>query len=340
MAQHVKERVFFGALKIDENPKDTVLPHEYTLSKPKEDRLNLIKEVKGNLSPIFTLFSDSSHIVGDLLKKCTYESDPFIDITIDGVSHRMWRLIDEKSIRIISDQLESKKVFIADGHHRYEVATSYRNMRREEDGYDGSADHIMMYFADMGEGNNLTIFPTHRVLKDIPVSSDEDFINKVQDYFEASEYGDLSALLKGLDKAFNEDKQAFGYFGGNKYILIVSKNKEKLLSLVSDDKSLEWKKLDVSVLHSAILGNLLSAGGKEGSITYVKDASEGEELVKSGSHKAAFFLNPTKVKQMKAVAELGEMMPQKSTYFYPKLLTGLVMNKFKESEKRSKAHSA
>ncbi|MFC1644103.1 DUF1015 domain-containing protein [Candidatus Omnitrophota bacterium] len=318
---------FIGIMKIGETGKDTVLPHEHTLAKPKEDRMNLIKQVQSNLSPIFTLYDDKDGIVRSILEGSVGTASPLIDIDVDGEKHKLWRLSDKESIEGITSRMADKKVFIADGHHRYEVARAYRDMRRQQDGYDGSADYIMMYFTDMGEDNDLTVMATHRVIKVMPRADDGEFIGMLGEHFDVTECGELSGLMERLDKSFAQD-QAFGFFDGKNYIFMKTKDKNSLRGFVKEDKTEQWKQLDVSVLHSVVLDGILSVASAEGNITYVREPEKAETLVRDGSHMAAFFLNPTRVGQLKAVAECGEMMPQKSTYFYPKLLSGLVIHRF------------
>ena len=153
----------------------------------------------------------------------------------------------------------------------------------------------------------------------------------LSEYFDITECRDLVSLKEGLESASGEE-HVFGFFGGIKYLLLKAKDAASLRGLIDEDRTEHWKKLDVSVLHLAVLEGILRVPNTEGNITYVKDPEEGEALVKGGSHMAAFFLQATKVDQMKAVAECGEMMPQKSTYFYPKLLTGLVINRFENQK--------
>jgi len=314
---------FIGLMNMD----DPILRHEYTLAKPKEDRLNLIKQVKSNLSPIFTLFNDSEGNVTEVLEKAVAVSVPVIDVEIESVRHKFFRITDEASIKKIVDGLSDKKVFIADGHHRYEVAKTYRDMRRKEEGYDGSADHIMIYFTDLGKRDNLTVMPTHRAVKVMPFANDGELMAKMSGHFDVTEYSGLSELVERLEEE-EMGGHAFGYFGGEKYLLLKSKDKKSLMELIPEEKSEEWKLLDVSVLHAAVFKNILSVKNEEGNITYVRDPESAVDLIEDGSHMAAFFLNSTRVEQLKTVAEKGEMMPQKSTYFYPKLLSGLVINKF------------
>jgi len=322
---------FFALMKIGEAEGDEVLPHEYTLAKPKADRMNLIKEVRGNLSPIFSLY-DGAGCVTEMLKKEMTALEPAIDIHLDGVGHKFWRLGCEDTVNAICSEMTDKKVFIADGHHRYEVAKAYRDLKRNSPGYDGYADHVMMYFTDLFVQGGLTVFATHRVIKSMPEMDVNGIRSKLDEYFSVSECHDLADLADKLNRGSFED-YAFGFFNGEKYLVLESKDKEKLIGLIGEDKSSQWKKLDVSVLHSAVLGRILGVLGAEGNIAYARRAEDAVAIVKEGSHSAAFFLRPTRLEQLKAVAELGEMMPQKSTYFYPKLLTGLVINKFARNNK-------
>lgn len=317
---------FFALMKIGEAEDDEVLPHEHTLAKPKADRMNLIKEVRGNLSPIFSLY-DGAGRVTEMLKKEMTAAEPVIDIQVDGVGHKFWRLGREETVSTICSEMADKKVFIADGHHRYEVAKAYRDLKRNSPGYDGCADHVMMYFSDLSVQEGLTVFATHRIIKSMPEIDENGIKLKLNEYFSISECCDLSDLAEKLNNGAFED-YAFGFFNGEKYLFMKSEDEEKLIGLISEDRSAQWKSLDVSILHSAVLDKILAVKGAEGNVAYLRRAEEAVARVKDGSYSAAFFLRPTRLEQLKAVAELGEMMPQKSTYFYPKLLTGLVINKF------------
>jgi len=322
-----RERIgFFALMKIGEAEGDEVLPHEYTLAKPKADRMNLIKEVRGNLSPIFSLY-DGAGCITEILKKEIAVSEPAIDIHLDGVRHKFWAVRNEETVGVICSAMEEKKVFIADGHHRYEVAKAYRDLKRNSPGYDGYADYVMMYFTDLSVPDGLTVFPTHRIIKSMTEIDVNEIRSRLNEYFSVSECSDLADLVGKLNSDVSKN-YAFGFFNGDKYLFMESKDKEKLLGLVSEDRSAQWKNLDVSVLHSAVLSKILEIETAEGNLVYARRAEEAVAIVKKGSGNAAFFLRPTRVEQLKAVAELGEMMPQKSTYFYPKLLTGLVINKF------------
>jgi len=318
---------FFGLLKIEDDDDDPVVPHEHTLARPKEDRMNLIKETRANLSSIFTVFSDEGGRITSILKDAAASTEPLLDMMIDDVRHVLWRLADKNAVQEVQSLMKDKEVYIADGHHRYAVAKAYRDFRKAEEGYDGSADHVLMYFTDLEVSDNLTVFATHRVVKEMSLSGDSEIKNKLSGYFQVDEMDSLTHLMDKLHTN-GESSHVFGYYGGDKYVALKLKDESSLTDIVKDDKSEEWKKLDVSILHSGIFRSLLSVKDGEGNLTYVHTAEEAERLVKDKSHSAAFFLNPTKVTEMTAVAGRGDMMPQKSTYFYPKLLTGLVINKF------------
>ena len=331
--QKYRRRGFLGLMRIE--GEEMVVPHEKTHSKPKEDRLNLIQKVESNLSPIFTLYDDEGRVVKEVLYKAVSSEEAIIDIVIGEVRHKLWRLSDPASVEKIRLAMKDKKVFIADGHHRYEVARTYRDLKRKEDSYDGRADNVLMFFADMLDADNLTVLATHRVLKDISGLSEEKIIEKLSVNFELTECASLEDLMEKLEE--NSHKPYFyGFFGGTKYIMLQARKTEALKEMMDESKKDEWKELDVSLLHSALLDNILALKDKEGNITYVKEPGEGVSLVEEGSHSCVFFLNPTKLNQLKNIAEAGEVMPQKSTFFYPKLLTGLVINKFEKTEAKVK----
>lgn len=320
---------FIGLMKIEDSERNKIYPHEKTLAKPKADRMNLISKVGANLSPIFSLFSTPGKgSARGLLEKTITGKEPVIDVSENGERERLWKIDDPGALDSIVDMMKEARVFIADGHHRYEVARQYRDMMRRESGYDGSADHVMMYFADMSDVENLTVMATHRVVKKMPFRGDEDAKRLLSGHFSSRVCSSVESLIECLDAA-EENEQVFGYFGGNEYLLFSTGEVQALTSAMPEARRMEWKTLDVSILHSAVFKTFLSVDDGEGNITYVRDAGKAAHLVSDGSHEAAFFLRATRVSQIKAVAELGEMMPQKSTYFYPKLLSGLVINKFR-----------
>jgi uncharacterized protein (DUF1015 family) len=321
---------FLGLMKLEGT--DVVLPHEHTLSKPKEDRMKLIKEVETNLSPIFGLYGGDNGYISGILENAASNLAPCVDVELDGVRHVLWRLTDSGEISGIVGAMEGRKIFIADGHHRYAVAKAYRDECRLASGYDGRADHILMYLTDMSDPKNLTIMATHRVLNNLSGAWKKEINSRLGEYFNITRFDSLQDLISEMDE-HKQRSYVYGFYDGNDFFLLEPIEEEALRDLIKD-KPVSWKSLDVSVLHSAVFAKVLHINAQEGDITYVKDPEEAEELVTQAKNKAAFFLNSTKISQLKDVAEDGEMMPQKSTYFYPKLLTGLVMNRFEDQKEK------
>lgn len=319
---------FIALMKIEDPRESGVLPHEYTLQKPKEDRFNLISKTKANLSPIFSLFEDKKNSMNILLKSFTKNKEPLFITEQEGVVHRLWRADSEKIIKKITAEMNGKKIFIADGHHRYEVALIYRNKMRKSGAFTGSMNYVMMYFSNLSEGNNLTILSTHRVVRNIEGFDESAIIFKLKKYFDVKKTRRIEDLFERLEKPTRE-KHVFGMNAGKgKFYLLALKKNLSPEVLIESDKTPSLKRLDVTILHEVIINKILCIKNPESSIKYVRNELDASKLVESGFYKIAFFLRPTKVTQMKKIAEKGEMMPQKSTYFYPKLLTGLVINKF------------
>ncbi|UCD55338.1 MAG: DUF1015 domain-containing protein [Candidatus Omnitrophota bacterium] len=311
-----RTRLGFIALMKIEDPKESgILPHEYTLDKPKADRLNLIVKTKANLSPIFSLFQDKKNQINKLLKHFIKSKDPLFTIEADGVIHKFWRMNNKYAINSIKKYMRDKKIFIADGHHRYEVALAYRNkMRRNLKSFKKPMDYVMMYFSNLSERGSLTILSTHRVVKNINQFDEKKIKLKLRKYFYIKNLTKQEDLLECLEKT-EKKKRVFGmYMGKKRFYLLTSKETRP--------------KFDVTVLHDLIINEILGVKNRASSIKYIRNEEDAIRLIDKGDYKIAFFLRPTRVHQMKAVAEKGQMMPQKSTYFYPKLLTGLVINKF------------
>ena len=308
---------FVALMKIGERELGSVMKHEKTFFKPKEDRLKLIRAVRANLSPIFSLFDDEDGSITGRLRKYAAGAGPDIEISVDRVRHRLWRIGDDGLVSKLVESMKDKDIFIADGHHRFEVAAQFAS--------EGGPDHVMMYFSSLHD-EALTIFPTHRLIKDIAPLDEEKIPDMLKDKFDVNEAKDAGEMLEILN---GESRYAFGlYRGNNKFYLITLKDGIEPAIKDLGDRSDEWKKLDVVVLHEFILRKLLGLDLKEGNVAYVKDAVSAIKAVDKKDFKLAFFLRSTRIEQVRRIAINGERMPHKSTYFYPKLLTGLVINKF------------
>ena len=293
---------FIAAGKIGQSRHEEVRPHEMTFKAPKEDREKILDIVGANLSCIYTLMEDSGLKIHNLLGNAS-NSKPFIDVKIDNVRHRVWKMPDKNLINKLQRLMRDKKAFIADGHHRYEAAANFRDkmMRIDKNFSDKSPyNYVMMYFTSM-EDKGLTILATHRVVKDFVA---------VPPHFDIAPVPNKKKMFDALYKYCGKE-HVFGMYADGKFSVLKLKNKIN-------------KKLDVAILHSLILN-------KDQAIFYTRDADEAIKLVNSKKYKAAFFLNPTPASEIKDTSLKGEKMPHKSTYFYPKLLTGLVMRTFREN---------
>ena len=322
------ERIgFISLMKLDLKGK-SVLPHENTLKAPKADRLNLIRNVKANLSPIFMLYEDDKRMVEKMLKENSKKVKPFIDVNIESVRHRVWRLDDKDLVGRVKACMEKKNIFIADGHHRYETSVNYALEVEAGDAPQSlkeSSRYFMAYFVGLDD-DHLTILPTHRLIRDTGGLGKENIIKKLEKYFGIKKIHTEKGMLAGL-KALKEG-HAFGiYFGKGMFYIIALKSfdiAKKHMGGYSED----WKSLDVSIVHLFVLQYVLGIRDEDDNIEFVKDAKEAVISVDKDNYEMALILNPTKVSQVKKVAENGEKMPRKATYFYPKPLSGLVINKF------------
>lgn len=322
-------------VKLEEFSKGIILPHEFTLSKAKEDRLNLMKATNCNFSQIYSLYMDGGkNTLGkiDSLSK----SEPDIQLQDnDNVTHRMWIIKDEKAIADICSDFTDRKLYIADGHHRYETALNYRNYLREQGlAKEGDAcDYQMMMLVDM-EHPGLVVFPTHRLVRNIDSFNAERVIDGCKEYFDVTEHSDINTIESTLMELYNQGKKAYAFYcGGSSYKLLVLKDTNIIKKLLPN-ASTATQQLDVTILHTLILEKIFGIDAenmaKQINLTYTKIFDEAISSVQQGNSQCAFILNPTRVSEIREVASNGEKMPQKSTYFYPKMITGLVMNQLED----------
>jgi uncharacterized protein (DUF1015 family) len=298
---------FVGAGQIEDYENKIVFPHERTLTGPKKDRLELLRHTRTQFEQIFMLYEDPERRIDRLLDDVTRRQ---ADIQIHdeyGVEHMMWTLLDREKITFIQSQMAEKKLIIADGHHRYETALAYRD---EMKGAKGS-DRIPMTFFNM-HSPGLTILPTHRVLSNLPAFDAQNLFNRAAEFFELSrgERSTIGVFIHG-ELSFLQLKPGLD------------------LAWLMPDLSERQRTLDVVILHRLILERCLGitedAIRKESYITYVREREAAVSAVRSGKAQVAFLLNPTRLDQMRDIAYEGNVMPQKSTDFYPKVLSGLTM---------------
>ncbi len=319
---------FICRVKLEEFSAGVILPHEETLSKAKTDRFDLMQATRCNFSQIYSLYNDDGGC-GELLDRLS-SGAPDQELTDgDGVTHRLWIVPENAQTAELCRRFADKKLYIADGHHRYETALAYRRALAEkgEAPQSGAADYVMMCLVAM-EHPGLVVFPTHRIVRGLDGFRAADVLEKCRSCFDLADLADGKAAKAALDAAYAAGKKAFALYSG-RYTLLTLRDSSVMEQLLPD-ASPALRGLDVSVLHTLVLERLFGidkanmAAGKN--LVYTRDEGEAVAAVDSGAADCAFLLNPTRVEEIRDVAAAGEKMPQKSTYFYPKLITGMVMN--------------
>jgi len=313
---------FFSTVELEEFGTGKIYPHENTRAAAKTDRLNLLEACGANFSAIFSLFSDPKGTVIQLIDKSVNADKPRIEFTDDeGFRQRLWAITDQSVLNEIVTFMKSTPLFIADGHHRYETALNYRRARRAQAGADGAQpyDAVLMLFASL-EDPGLTVLPTHRVLT-TPVPPLADIKRLLGEAFGIDEIPPQQ-FLQTL-RSRGRTAPVFGVVlrGAASPLLLSVKPGHRPKAGAS-----ERDKLDVSLLQTLVVSKLCPKESDQHALIYTKDDHEALDLVAQGKATASLLLNPTKVSEVRAVAAAGERMPHKSTYFFPKPLTGLVMN--------------
>lgn len=318
-------------VRLEEYANGIVLPHEETLSKAKEDRFRLMKKTFCNFSQIYSLYLDGEHRTLRRLDALS-GGKPRYEFSDGEVVHRLWLVNDTAAIREIRADFSDRRLFIADGHHRYETALNFRNWCRSEEisKEGGDPDYVMMTLVDM-ESDGLVVFPTHRLVFGLKNFSEETLLKGCEEFFDVIPREGTDEMEPNLDALYRQGKKAFAcYCGGEKWNLLVLRN-EAAARRFLPERSEAYRSLDVTVLHSLILERVLGIDAEnmaqQVNLTYTRSVKDAVASVRDGTSQCAFLLNPTRVGQIRDVAAAGDKMPQKSTYFYPKLITGLVMNR-------------
>lgn len=321
-------------VKLEEFSKGVVLPHEETLSKAKADRFELMKATGCNFSDVYALYMDDGGEMEtlDTLALIMQES-PLTEVTDEaGLLHRLWAVTDPALIAAIQARFTDTKLYIADGHHRYETALRYRDTLRAEGTPEGTdADYIMMMLVEMHHPG-LVVLPTHRLIRGLDGFDPDALVESCRDAFDVLPGLALESLDETLEHAYQAGQKAFGFYVGGDTFTLLTLRDEAEMDAALPGLSPASRRLDVNVLHTLVLERLgidknNMANGVN--LTYTRSLREALDGVAAGVYQAAFLLNPTRVEEIRNVAAAGEKMPQKSTYFYPKLITGLTMNRLK-----------
>jgi uncharacterized protein (DUF1015 family) len=304
--------------------RKVILPHEHTLSKDKTDRLELMKACGSNISPIMGLFDDPGNKVTKLIMDKMMPSKMLISITSGDETHRVWKANEPEFTQRISHFMIPKSIYIADGHHRYETALVYQEEQRKisssQSGMEAYNYMLMtlISFSDPG----LIMMPVHRLIKGLSAQEISGIKQKLSEYFEME---NVPVTNADLVEYRGSEIRVVGLEPGN---IIVLKPKAAALNAAMPAGHHDlYKKLDVSIMENVILEKVLGMDAKTDKISYSPDAVSAYQMVSSGTFQIAFLLNNLPVTMIKSLADVGERMPRKSTYFFPKLPTGLVISR-------------
>ncbi|HEV2616306.1 MAG TPA: DUF1015 domain-containing protein [Candidatus Acidoferrales bacterium] len=335
--ERLERRGFIALGRLSDYDEGVVFRHEHTLTGPKADRLELLRHTRAQSGQLFMLYDDPARRIDALLEE-TAKQPPVAEVRDEyDVRHRLWAIRDSAKIHRITSAMADKKLIIADGHHRYETALTYRNECRAKDGrIDPDAPYekaMWTCFNTHQEG--LTILPTHRVVRDLGGFSIEKFLQGASEYFSWYSYPYASPTARQASfEEFRRDLERRGhagnaigfYAGGNAFYLLVLQNSKELERLLPDISAAQ-RQLDVVLLHRLLLHKCLGITATQvasgTNVTYEREMEAAIGAVDSRAAQIAFLLNPVRVAQVMEIARALDVMPQKSTDFYPKLLSGL-----------------
>jgi uncharacterized protein (DUF1015 family) len=319
-------RGFLARVRVEDYGPGRIRPHERTHPGPKEDRLRLTRATQANLSPIFSLFSDPENAAWNALAKDT-ESPPWGEATDeDGTDDRLWRITHPDTIEAVQRALADAELLIADGHHRYETARTYA----EETGGDGPHRYVLMDLVAL-QDPGLTVFPTHRLIKDTTPEQQEALATAIRKHFEVEELVSLDQLAPAADP----EHLRIGYIDSHfRQPFMLTLKDHAAVDAALPGRSEAYRNLDTAVLEALILKGALGLTDDDidhlNQLGYARNATEAVELVQRGEYDATFLMAPIPIERVQAIAAAGESMPPKSTYFFPKVPTGLLFNPLSE----------
>ena len=316
-----KRQGFLARVRVEEYGPGRIRPHERTHPGPKEDRLRLTRATKANLSPIFSLFDDPANTVSGVLDQAT-TGEPWGRATDeDGTVNRVWRIADPNAVGAITDALRATELLIADGHHRYETARVYA----EEIGGEGPHRYVLMCLVSL-EDPGLTVFPTHRLLRDLRPDQQEALAQAIRRDFEIRRLDNTTELAPLYGQPVS-----MGYIDAHsRQPFMLTLKDQAIANAALADHAEPYRRLDTAVLEALILKGALGMTDDDidhlNGLGYARNFDEALDAVMTGGYDAAFFVAATPIEQVREVAAAGESMPPKSTYFFPKVPTGLLFN--------------
>jgi uncharacterized protein (DUF1015 family) len=298
--------------------------HEHTLAGPKVDRFKLLSATQTNFEHIFMLYDDPTDQANQLLAPT---EPPLMEAhDEDGNHHQLWKISDPERIQSVQASIRDRELFIADGHHRYETSLNYRRQMLDEGKWRPSMDYRMMTLVNVRD-EGLTILPTHRLFMNVDGFSVQDVLKRVQPTFTVKTMPDMPSLLHAMEECTSS--HAFGLYADHAFYLLTLADEAIVDRAFDNGVSPACRRLDVSLLHQLLLKDHLGITPedqlKERKLAYVRDPKEAVQRVDEKEFQGVFFLNPTRVEDVISLATQGEKMPQKSTDFYPKLLSGFTI---------------
>ncbi len=331
---------FIGLIKLKDYKEKTILPHEDVLEKPLSDRFNLTVATNTQFSAIYGLYSDKKNKIDTIISNFIKKSQPILEYyETKNLIHHLWILEEPKLIKRIQKNINKKIIYIADGHHRYQTMLNYKKYFREKynvpDEITLPVDFAMMFFVNIHH-QGLTVLPTHRLIFNLPEMRRKSLLADIKKFFKLKVYNFTEENELEVRKEWIRDlthptrsTHTFGVYIKNlkRYFLLTLTNKDAYLKMAKVKKSKTWKTLDVSIIHILLIDHIMHIHKKDitnlTAIHYTKDINDAIQKVKNDKYQVAIILNPATVKEVIKIAKNGEKMPQKSTYFYPKILTGL-----------------
>jgi len=339
---------FFALLRIEDDDAGIVLPHEKTMDAPRRDRFELMAATRAQLSPIFVVYSDPSGAISGSVEALAHRPPDRWVSDDAGVDTRLWRLADPETLRTLTASLQSHKIWIADGHHRYAASRELRDQVRAggavaPKGQHGN-DYVMAYFSNV-DSPGLTILPYHRALRGLDQFDARSLARKSESMFDVKHFSfegfdhRAEQIRRRLREVSDRGRLSVAlYSGGAEFHLFLLKPGQEAQAVLSTLAE-PLRALDVSILHRGILESVLGIGPQDQRsgryLRYTEEVEKAINWVDASEAQAAFLLNTPRRQQLMSVAEAGLQMPQKSTYFYPKVLTGLVMNSLDPADELS-----
>jgi uncharacterized protein (DUF1015 family) len=330
-----RRRSLYCLVKLEDWSKMVVRPHEGTLAKAKSDRLTMLWTLQANTSPIMALYEDKAKTIAPLLDIPTHHKPTFTVPNLNNESHRIWTLSDNTTINRLRDCLTAQPLYIADGHHRYESALTYQRERRStslQGVMEAPYDFVMMALVDIAD-SGLVILPAHRLIRGMAQSALDDLSARLDTFFVVEEFPinkrDIKSQISNL-LAGNETKLVICGLKSNKLLVLSIRDAAAIRPMFPAFHSEIYQQLNVSIVDHVILEELLGLT-QEKAVTcldYNHDAVESVNKILNGEYQLGIIVNPVKPEAVKAIADSGDRMPHKSTYFYPKTPAGIVFYRF------------